>query len=382
MLKRKSKNNADVTSDDSAWDIKEKDDYDYSTPAYSFLQAEEVAAVRFHTGKPGYSFRQVEIFVEQVKQTLKNYEQALYEKDVLLHESNEEIEDLQEKCTTLQATIEVFRAKGDPLVNDDGSYVTASQVKVEESLREELTALQLALASLQAENLTLQSQIEETATLTEQNEFLRSALAAAEAERDEANAAEAEMREYVEVTLPLWIAQQNERTVTEETEASNTTVSDGTQDTAESYSDTQFDSETVAEGEEAELEELAQELSEIVPQTEDEDFLSSSVITIDSEETLSEEDLEVLSSLPDEGAEGWDDEVSSDNFYPLDDSEGNSEDRTSEDRLNILLSAPEVEGNLISPETLPMPTGGPIQGLPSPPVRNKSVLADAPELQG
>lgn len=91
------------------------------------LTADRAAAVRFQVAKPGYAFDQVESFVAQTRQSLTSLEEGLYQRDVSVHTLQQEVEALEEKVATLQATIEVFRANGDPDTTADGDYVTESQ---------------------------------------------------------------------------------------------------------------------------------------------------------------------------------------------------------------------------------------------------------------
>lgn len=148
------------------------------TPPADLLSADKVAAVRFHPTKPGYAYNQVEIFVEQVLATLSYLEKRMHQDSVELYEARDEISYLQEKVMTLQATIEVFRAKGDPVTAADGSYVTESQV----AGTAEMEALRQQRDALIAE---LEAQKEETAR---------------------AWAAEDELRRYLDEQLTPWIA--------------------------------------------------------------------------------------------------------------------------------------------------------------------------------
>lgn len=122
------------------------------------LTADRAAAVRFQIAKPGYEFAQVEAFVQQTRTALQALEQGLYQRDVSLHDAQTDIQDLTEKVATLQATIEVFRANGDPEVAADGSYITEEQWSALETDRD---ALKRDVERLHSENLTLQTELQE-----------------------------------------------------------------------------------------------------------------------------------------------------------------------------------------------------------------------------
>lgn len=208
MSKRKRKTDEDLEWESDAFDIDDSPVEDSGTSLSTrigsgapSLTADQVASVRFHTTRPGYSFEQVEIFVEQVKDTLSALEAALYEKDVELYEAREDQGDLQDRISTLAATIEVFRAKGDPVRSSDGSYMTESQAG-------QYSAAQTAemQQAIEALNRDLALAEEERANLRANIADLTSALAAAEAQRAEAEAAEDELRQYVDGVLGPWIA--------------------------------------------------------------------------------------------------------------------------------------------------------------------------------
>lgn len=149
-------------------------------PAF-LLTADKVRAVRFHPAKPGYEFRQVETFVDQVTETLLFLEAQLFQAQVDSHEKQEEIYDLQERVSMLTATIEVFRATGDPVTAADGSYLTESKA-VEQSA--------------------------ELAAVTAERDSLVAQLAAAREDADRGWAAEAELRRYMDETLAPWLESQ------------------------------------------------------------------------------------------------------------------------------------------------------------------------------
>lgn len=147
-------------------------------PPADLLSSDKVAAVRFHPTKPGYAYNQVEIFVEQVLATLAYLEQRMHQDSVTLYEARDEIAYLQEKVMTLQATIEVFRAKGDPVTAADGSYVTESQVASGKDLE----------------------------VLRQDRDRLAAELEEQKAETARAWAAEDELRRYLDEQLAPWIA--------------------------------------------------------------------------------------------------------------------------------------------------------------------------------
>ena len=137
------------------------------TPPSFLLSADKVQAVRFHPAKPGYEFRQVETFVDQVSNTLGFLESLIYQYQVDLHEKQDEVYDLQDTISKLKATIEVFRASGDPMTASDGSYLTASKVADSaqlETLTNERDALQVKV-------LELQEQLAETKALLKDAEI-------------------------------------------------------------------------------------------------------------------------------------------------------------------------------------------------------------------
>jgi DivIVA domain-containing protein len=154
----------------------------FLAPPKILLSADKVAAVRFHPAKPGYSYAQVEAFVEQVMETLRYLELRMHKDDMTLHETRDEIQYLEEKVSTLQATIEVFRANGDPVIDDAGHFVTRST----EAITDEL------------------------ARARSENESLSARLEAATSEVDRAWGAEAELRRYLEEELTPWIQAAHE----------------------------------------------------------------------------------------------------------------------------------------------------------------------------
>ncbi len=176
--------NSPVTEDNHAsFDIEPegtKAPITQAEPPAFLLTADKTEAVRFQPAKPGYAYDQVEYFVDQVKSTLRFLEQKIHEQEVDKAEKIEEILDLQETITSLKATIEVFRATGDPVTATDGSYVTESQLAASER----------------------------TEALTAQVTFLEAELAVAKSNETQAIEAERILREYVDVTLLPWLTTQ------------------------------------------------------------------------------------------------------------------------------------------------------------------------------
>lgn len=209
------------------------------TPPADLLTANKVNAVRFHPTKPGYAFQQVEAFVEQVTETLKYLEQKMHSDQVALHDLQEDIDYLQERNLTLQATIEVFRAKGDPVSAPDGSYLTESGVQNSQAMADLTAQLNAALAERDAAYASLQvmESMQPATTEPQPDPALNAQLAAAIAERDAAITAlqvlqadltaakedadvawkaESDLRDYVENTLLPWVEAQKQAGFKEE----------------------------------------------------------------------------------------------------------------------------------------------------------------------
>lgn len=146
------------------------------------LSAAKVRAVRFHTMKKGgYAYPQVETFIAQVAETLNYLESTVHALEVAVHEANEENNDLIERNRGLQATIEVFRVKGNPVEAPDGGYLTESQLAATQALQTENQALREQVAALSAQISTAQD------------------------EATRAWAAEGELRTYIDETLGPWL---------------------------------------------------------------------------------------------------------------------------------------------------------------------------------
>ena len=93
---------------------------------------------------------------------------------IALAEAQDEIELLTERALTLNATLEIFRVKGDAIVNSEGEYVTESQVG-------------------------------RTRKLEEENAYLREQLRIAQEDANAGWEAEAELRKYIEEQLLPWL---------------------------------------------------------------------------------------------------------------------------------------------------------------------------------
>lgn len=143
------------------------------------ITSDQAKNVRFTTKKNGYSYDQVETFVDQVVNTLSFVEQKMLSDHELLVEAKSEIRSQEETIANLKATIEVFRAKGDVLTNSDGSFATNS------------------------------SALKEIAELKQETELLKAELAKSKKDADEGWAAEAELSKYIEETLKPWLEKQN-----------------------------------------------------------------------------------------------------------------------------------------------------------------------------
>lgn len=154
----------------------------------NLLNVDKVAAVRFHRVKNGYSYEQVEAFIEQIKITLNYLESVSYDQKTEIYTSKQEINDLRERLQTLQATIEVFRANGDPIVKQDGSYLTHSEIAPADN-----NEMMLQIRELE-------SQLE--GALTERDNAIEEAA--------RAWGEESALRKYLEEDLLPWIKSQED----------------------------------------------------------------------------------------------------------------------------------------------------------------------------
>jgi hypothetical protein len=151
------------------------------------LTKSQVDAVRFQVTKPGYSFEQVEAFIEKTKNTLEFLEKEMKKDKLALAEAEDEIELLTERAQTLSATLEIFKVKGDAVVSDSGEFVT------ENSLRQ-------------------------TKKLEQENLYLKEQLIAAQEDANAGWQAEAELRKYIEEQLLPWLNENKETIVKNVTE--------------------------------------------------------------------------------------------------------------------------------------------------------------------
>lgn len=121
-------------------------------PPADLLTSQQVQSVRFLARNKGYDYRQVEEFVARVNTSIEFYQDALKTIEASYHELAEDSAYKDEKITQLKSTIEVFRAKGDPMVSNSGEYVTESVIResdMYQRLVNENTELKTALAALQ-----------------------------------------------------------------------------------------------------------------------------------------------------------------------------------------------------------------------------------------
>ena len=128
-------------------------------PPADLLSSAKTDKVLFVVSKPkGYNYKQVDVFVDQVSRTLAYLERVIVEKDNLAQSLVDEVNDLSEELNTMQYTLEVFRAKGDPLVTQAGEYVTENVIALKNELvqkEEQLATCQARLMSNEAEIATL-----------------------------------------------------------------------------------------------------------------------------------------------------------------------------------------------------------------------------------
>lgn len=146
------------------------------------LTKNQVDAVRFQVTKPGYSFEQVEAFIEKTKTTLEFLEYEMKKDKLALAEAEDEIELLSDRAQTLSATLEIFKVKGDALVSESGEFLTESAVAKNNKLAEE-------------------------------NEYLKQQLLLAQEDANAGWQAEAELRKYIEEQLLPWLNENKEAIV-------------------------------------------------------------------------------------------------------------------------------------------------------------------------
>lgn len=333
------------------------------------LRAEQVAAVRFHTQKSGYAFAQVETFVDQVEHTLTALEHAMYERDLIIHEQREEVADLQDRNATLAATIEVFRAKGDPMVASDGSYVTestAGQHQQSADMSAQLQQWEQAYSGLEAHANSLQATIQQ----------LQAQLASAIAERDEANAAEAELRAYVETTLAEWFAQQASvaTPATPEPVAQPAPAPAPLPEPVVQHAPEPEPAEPFTLEPENEIEFLAslaeQDADDPADYLGGDDWAGAPTLMPHHDPEPAPPAVQMLDTEPEEEPA----------LEALATAQDLATEQPSAPRLAILTSAPELASAGITPETLPPAEGASTMELPPPPVRQRAPLTTAPEL--
>lgn len=143
------------------------------------LTKAQIDAVRFQVTKPGYAFAQVEAFVEKVRSTLDFLEKEMKKDKIALAEAQDEIELLTERAQTLGATLEIFKVKGDAVVDASGEYLT-------------------------------ESQLAKTRKVEEENEYLKKQLRVSQEDANAGWEAEAELRKYIENELLPWLNKNKE----------------------------------------------------------------------------------------------------------------------------------------------------------------------------
>lgn len=148
------------------------------------LTVSQIEAVRFQITKPGYSFEQVEAFIDKAKQTLQFIELEMRKDKLALAEGQDEVELLTERSQTLSATLEIFKVKGDAVVSADGEYLTESKVN--------------------------------SSRLVEENKHLKEQLRIAQEDANSGWEAEADLRSYIEQNLLPWLEQHKEAIVSAE----------------------------------------------------------------------------------------------------------------------------------------------------------------------
>ncbi len=146
------------------------------------LTKSQVDAVRFQVTKPGYSFEQVEAFIDKTRNTLEFLEKEMKKDKLALAESEDEIELLTERAQTLSATLEIFKVKGDAVISDSGEFVTENSLK-------------------------------QTQKLEQENLYLKQQLMAAQEDANAGWQAEAELRKYIEEQLLPWLNENKEAIV-------------------------------------------------------------------------------------------------------------------------------------------------------------------------
>lgn len=146
------------------------------------LTKNQVEAVRFQVTKPGYSFEQVESFIDKTKATLEFLEREMRKDKLALAEAEDEIELLTERAQTLSATLEIFKVKGDAVVSASGDFVTENTV---------------------AKNNQLETE----------NEYLKNQIISAQEDANAGWQAEAELRKYIEEQLLPWLDANKEAIV-------------------------------------------------------------------------------------------------------------------------------------------------------------------------
>jgi hypothetical protein len=125
------------------------------------LTADAVRSVRFHISEPqGYFFPQVEEFVSQVAGALAEHERRAFADAQAKHDLQVELDRQAHDAQRLRTEIELFRVQGNPLVNEDGSYRTETQVAAEQEMHRQNVTLRNDIAALQADLTACQQELE------------------------------------------------------------------------------------------------------------------------------------------------------------------------------------------------------------------------------
>jgi hypothetical protein len=93
------------------------------------MTAAHARAVKFPVSRPvGYVFPAVEAFVNDVVVSLEWWAEQAYLRDRQISELMTQNDQAAFDNQRLRTEMEIFRVQGSPVVNDDGSYVTESQL--------------------------------------------------------------------------------------------------------------------------------------------------------------------------------------------------------------------------------------------------------------
>jgi cell division septum initiation protein DivIVA len=138
----------------------EKDDYELLAdmtsrpnveikPPADLLSNKQIESVRFNVSRKGYSFSQVELFIDRATSTLTFYENALKTIEKAYHEQSEDLQYKEDQVSQMKATIEAFRTKVDPVVPVVELEITETQIMESDTYR-----------LLHRDNISLQGELE------------------------------------------------------------------------------------------------------------------------------------------------------------------------------------------------------------------------------